>query len=386
MPPIDDFISLLTAALAEGRYVKLSLKGYSGKDADLKSIDIARILIKREEKLSLTYHYKTKDIVKNHVPDEAIDMIARYLEKDFSSAILHTTDYDLTFPAMKKVQPRFKQAPPLSHDRQKHRHVDPTRPYLQALKITDSHGTVYKNAQDKYKQIDKYIEIVGGLIQGLAAGKIRHIADMGSGKGYLTFALYDYLHHVIDRPAHITGVEYRQDMVDLCNDIARKEQFKNLSFVQSSIEKFDTKSIDMLVALHACDTATDEAIYKGISANATLIIVAPCCHKQIRAEIETTRQHNDLDFLTQYGIFLERHAEMLTDGLRALILNYMGYSTKVFEFISDSHTPKNVMIVAIKEEKKKIKDPAILKSIHNAKSYFGIRYHYLEKLLDIKTA
>lgn len=380
MTQTSDFIRILQTALTDGTYVKLSLKGYTGKEADLKSIDVARIMVKREEKLSFTYHYKTKDIVKNHAPDAGIKMISQWLDKDFTSALLHMTDYDLTFPAMKKSKPRFKEAPSLSHDRAKHRHVDPSRPYLHALNITDADGRVYKNAQDKYKQIDKYIEIVGGLIQSLPVGRIKKIADMGSGKGYLTFALYDYLANTLNQPAQVTGVEYRQDMVELCNKIARQENFTGLSFIQNSIQDFDASGTDMLIALHACDTATDDALYKGIMAEAALIVVAPCCHKQIRKELESTPKANDMAFLMQYGTFVERQAEMITDGLRALILNHRGYSTKVFEFISDAHTPKNVMIVASKTG---ATNNDILLKIHAAKEYWGINHHHLEKLLKI---
>jgi len=174
------------------------------------------------------------------------------------------------------------------------------------------------------------------------------VADMGSGKGYLTFALYDYLTNSLGMNTEITGVEYRHDLVNLCNDISEKSAFTQLKFTQSTIEDFDPKNTNILIALHACDTATDDAIAKGIEAEADLIVVAPCCHKQIRREMEKSKAQNDLQFLTQHGIFMERQAEMVTDGIRALVLEYFGYSTKVFEFISDTHTPKNAMIIGMK--------------------------------------
>ncbi|MFC0182914.1 SAM-dependent methyltransferase [Pseudarcicella hirudinis] len=206
---------------------------------------------------------------------------------------------------------------------------------------------------------------------------------MGSGKGYLTFALYDYLHNVLKLNTEITGVEYRQDMVDLCNRIAGKSGFNQLNFVQGTIEEFESEHINLLIALHACDTATDDAIYKGIRAGAELIVVAPCCHKQIRREIEKNKAENELNFLTKYGIFLERQAEMVTDGIRALILEYFGYKTKVFEFISDAHTPKNVLVVGIKSKERDDKKAGILKKIQETKTYFGIDYHHLERLLKL---
>lgn len=220
----------------------------------------------------------------------------------------------------------------------------------------------------------------------MPSGKLRKVADMGSGKGYLTFALYDYLNSVLKFETEVVGVEYRKDMVDLCNTIAQKSNFNRLSFVHGSIEDFNPEAIDLLIALHACDTATDDAIYKGIKANAELIVVAPCCHKQIRREIVKNKVKNEVSFLTKYGIFLERQAEMVTDGIRALILEYFGYKTKVFEFISDAHTPKNVLVVGIKNQKHQIekqKQQEILEKIKSSKAYFGIDYHHLERLLSI---
>ena len=136
--------------------------------------------------------------------------------------------------------------------------------------------------------------------------------------------------------------------------------------------------------MHACDTATDEAIFKGITKSADLIVVAPCCHKQIRREMEKGKPANDLDFLLKHGIFLERQAEMITDGIRALILEYFGYKTKIFEFISDVHTPKNIMITAKKLTKNKVDKAAILEKIKTTKAYFGIETHYLETLIDLE--
>ena len=171
-------------------------------------------------------------------------------------------------------------------------------------------------------------------------------------------------------------------MVELCNGIAQKTGFENLSFVQGTIEDYDSAETNILIALHACDTATDDAIHKGISAQADLIVVAPCCHKQIRREMEKNKVKNDLDFLLKYGIFMERQAEMVTDGIRALILEYFGYKTKVFEFISDAHTPKNVLVVGMKGKINPKKQVEVLAKIKDIKEYFGIGFHHLERLIN----
>ena len=188
---------------------------------------------------------------------------------------------------------------------------------------------------------------------------------------------------MLKQDAEVTGVEFREDLVELCNTIALNTGFQNLHFKQGTIGDFEAGETNILIALHACDTATDDAIAKGISANADLIVVAPCCHKQIRREIEKHKASNDVDFLTRHGVFMERQAEMVTDGIRAMILEYFGYKIKVFEFISDVHTPKNVMIAGVKQKNADTRNVRVLDKIKAAKNYFGIEYHHLERILRI---
>ncbi|RZL18955.1 MAG: SAM-dependent methyltransferase, partial [Pedobacter sp.] len=349
------------------------------------------VKIKRVDMLSFNYRYKTRDIFKNLAIEDGIKLLINLLSNDFKIGTLFTAISETIIEQDKKGTLKIRQRelakklePNLSHDKVKQRLIKgEANGYLHQLKITDANGEVYKNAQDKYKQINQYIEILSSLIKELPSRTIKNVVDMGSGKGYLTFALYDYLSKLGENVS-ITGVEFRKDMVDLCNTIAKKADFSKLNFVEGTIESYNQKDINLLIALHACDTATDDAIFKGIEANAELIVVAPCCHKQIRREIEKHKVKNDVSFLTKYGIFLERQAEMVTDGIRALILEYFGYKTKVFEFISDAHTPKNVLVVGIKSKDKgaKSKDE-ILQKIKETKAYFGIDYHHLERLLNI---
>lgn len=378
-------MTLVDASLSDESFVKVSLDAYKGDEPALKNIYIRKILIKREEKLSFTYHYKTRDIVKNYGFDEGLHRIHDGLHGGFQSSTLCTT----TFDAVLKKDGVTRKAPshsgPVSadHDRAKVRLLTTEgKGYLHALNITDEKGHVFKNAQDKFKQINKYVEILSGLLKPIDPDHLKKIVDMGAGKGYLTFALADYLKES-GMDTVVTGVEYRADLVDICTTIAKHAKFSNLNFVQGTIQDFDATGANVLIALHACDTATDDAIYKGIKAGAELIVVAPCCHKQIRRDIEKNKVSNDLDFLMKYGTFVERQAEMVTDGLRALILEYFGYSTKVFEFISDAHTPKNVMIIGTKTKGPAPRDEKILAQIKAAKTFFGIDNHHLEKLLGI---
>jgi SAM-dependent methyltransferase len=394
---ISEFNAVLSESITASTMVKLSLGNYNGNEKELKNIYIKKVKIKRADMLSFNYRYKTRDIFKNHPIEEGLRLIGNLISNDFRIGTLFTTDEEIIIEHDKKGAIKLRRRAlgkklevSLAHNKEKKRIIKPSNnPYLHALKITDADGNVFKNAQDKYKQINQYIEILSSLIKELPEGTIKNVVDMGSGKGYLTFALYDYLHQQLNLKAKVTGVEFREDLVNLCNDIAQQSNFEQLNFVEGTIQDYKVEEINLLIALHACDTATDDAIFKGIKAGAELIVVAPCCHKQIRREIEKHKVKNDVSFLTKYGIFLERQAEMVTDGIRALILEYYGYKTKVFEFISDAHTPKNVLVVGVKPlnplkgtSEVKRKDE-ILQKIKDTKAYFGIDYHHLERLLGL---
>lgn len=392
MNHIEELFELLKISLKENCFVKFSLGNYKGSIESLKNCYVKKILIKQEDKLSFTYRYQTKDIVKNYSIEEGIDILLDFISKgEFKHATLFTLTNDIIFEylnkdktTLRKSNPSQQQLPSLEHNLQKNRLISSGgKSYLYLLKITDEKGKVIPSSQDKYKQINHYVELLSPLIKNLPKRDTLNVLDMGAGKGYLTFALYDYLTQVLHLKAEVTGVEYRKDLVDLCNDIAKKSNFNDLHFTQGTIMDYDAHQANVLIALHACDTATDDAIFKGIKANADLIVVAPCCHKQIRREIEKHKTKNDLDFLLKHGIFLERQAEMLTDGLRSLILEYFDYSTKVFQFISEAHTPKNVMIVAEKKVKTEAQKKEILQKIKSSKEYFGIEYHQLEKLMEL---
>ncbi len=389
----EQFISSISESILRHTFIKISLGNYKGSETELKNIYVKRILIKRIENLSFTYRYKTRVIVKNFSIDEGIKLIQEAIENGFRIATLFTNESDLILEQLNNQKVTIKKTIPtskntnlsLDHDHAKKRLIESQgKGYLHELKITDAEGNVYKNAQDKYKQINHYVDILSSLIKEIPAEKLRKVVDMGSGKGYLTFALYDYLTNVLNLDTTVTGVEFRPDMVELCNTIAQKTGFKNLNFNEGTIENYDSTNTNILIALHACDTATDDAIYKGITAQADLIVVAPCCHKQIRREMEKNKAANELDFLTKYGIFLERQAEMVTDGIRAMILEYFGYKTKVFQFTSDAHTPKNVLVVGVKGKTNPKKQAEILEKLKATKAYFRIDYHHLERLLSLR--
>lgn len=386
---IEEFLSAVKSAFAGNTLIKLRLGGYHGVEADLKSIDVKKIVAKGSEKFSFTFHYKTRDIIKNHIQPEALGHLRTALRDEFRSAQLATSEFDLSFERngdkvrLKRTEIAGREAPSTEHNRAKNRPLTETdKPYLQALGISGKDGQVRNDAQDKFRQINKMVEIFAPLIQAIKADK-PVIVDMGAGKGYLDFALYDYLANVAKRPAEVVGVEMRGKLVEDGNATAAASGFSDLRFVPGTILDYDAAGADAVIALHACDTATDDAIFRGIRAGASLIAVAPCCHKQIRRQMEAGKPAAQLDVLLRHGIFLERQAEMVTDTLRALLLELSGYRTKVFEFVSDAHTPKNNLIVAEKDGRAGRDRDAVLKQIAEVKAMFGIEKHYLEGLLGL---
>lgn len=382
---IEEFVLALQTAFVDGSITRLKCGAYHGPVADLKSLEGRKVEIKAGERMSVVFRYKTRDITKNLTIDETMSLVRSGLSGEYRSARLETTDFDLQFERqgdkcrLKKTGAR-REAPEARHDRTKNRPLsDHSKVWMQALGIAGADGKILSASQDKFRQINKMVEIFAPLIQELHAPNPK-IVDMGAGKGYLDFALADYL-AAQGRAAAIIGVEMRPQLVEDGNRLAAQSGFTSLSFMAGSILEFDASGADAVIALHACDTATDDAIYKGITAGAELIAVAPCCHKQIRRQIEKGVSDQRLDFLLRHGTFLEKQSEMVTDGLRALLLEACGYRTKVFEFVSDAHTPKNNLIVA--QKGKAPPRAAILARIAEVKAIFGIEQHYLEGLLGL---
>ncbi len=380
-PRIEEFVDAAVSAFTDGSLVRLKLGGYHGSEPDLKSVEVRRIVVKGQDLVSLTYHYKTRDIIKNVELEYAAEQLRARLADAFRSAHLATTSFDLTFERngskirLKRTD-ASREAPGASHDRAKARAVPAAaKPWQIGLGLTDPQGNVRKDAQDKFRQINRMVEIFAPLIQALPDNP--RIVDMGAGKGYLDFALADWLAGQ-GRKAQIVGVELRPQLVADGNALSRSSGLEGLSFVPGSILDYDASGADAVIALHACDTATDDAIYRGIAAGARLIAVAPCCHKQVRREMERGTAADPLSPLLRHGVFRERQAEMLTDTLRALLLERHGYKTRVFEFVSDAHTPKNNLIVAERDARAGKDADAQIAAL---KSMFGIGEHYLERLL-----
>ena len=280
-----------------------------------------------------------------------------------------------------KRAPTFTEPQPAEHDRRKRRSIQTAgNVYLQALGVTDERGEVRPAMGDKLRQINKFVETVAGLYTSspLAGREEISVVDMGAGKGYLTFAVYDYFNNALGVRASVTGVEARAELVELCNRIARRAGFDRLRFQTGLIQDFTLPRTDLLIALHACDTATDDAIFKGVEAGASVIITAPCCHKELRPQM---RAPAALRGVLRHGILLEREAEAVTDSLRALLLERAGYRVKVFEFVSTEHTRKNTMIAAVRHEGGVREEAA--REIEALKSFYRIDAQRLESLLGV---
>jgi len=385
--PVTQFIAHTIESLEANNFVRLALFNRRDKSNTLRTASAKVISIKKGERLSFVLRHETKDITENCTFDEVGPRLEAMFANDFFQADLFTlsANYYLTISPAGTAKLRIgpateKEIPSASHDKEKVRLITAEdKNYLHRLGITTGEGKVKNDMQDKYRQINKYVEIIDGVLKSVELESNFSVADMGAGKGYLTFALYDYLVNVLHKTPSVVGIELRKELVDKCNTIAKESRFTGLSFAEGTIVDAKLPKVDMLIALHACDTATDDAIFMGMKANAKVIVVAPCCHKQIRKQINPT---GNLSRITQFGILKERQAELLTDGLRALIMEAYGYKTNVFEFIATEHTPKNVLIVGIKQRELSTPDPKVLEQIADIKKVYGIEYHQLEKLLE----
>ena len=383
---IGKYLNLVAEAAEQSTLVKMTLSKPAQKHDELRNIYVKPVLIKGKRLFAFTYHYERRDEVKNYDAAQMHDVLGAMLPERFLNAVLFTVSEDVTLLVSskgkatmqtKKVQECREQQ--LEHDKQKVRLINPANSWWYQLGLTTREGKITADMQHKFKQIYKYAEIVESLIKPMKFEGTVHIADMGAGKGYLTFALHELLTQRLNLDVDIKGVEIRPDLVLKINEIIKSSGLKGLEFVESSIEAYRPEKLDVLIALHACNTATDDAIASGIKAGAELIVCAPCCHKQIRQEMERSGRY---DAITRYGIFLERQAVMITDTIRALVLEYYGYKTQIMEFIEMEHTPKNVLLVG-RKTKARVDREDILNQIETLKRQYGIKQHYLESILPI---
>ncbi|MCX6938438.1 MAG: SAM-dependent methyltransferase [Verrucomicrobia bacterium] len=425
-PALARFHALLADAIAHGTLAKLTLgKPRPSADPTLRNVFARLVTLKAGPHLTLVYRHATRDITKNIPAAEAPAALAALLADTFLDAHLFTPlataqleqNPDPAKPARLRVK-AADSAPPApapTHDRAKTRLLPTDAPWLRALGITNDRGHPREGMAHKYRQIDKFTELLQTLLtesgltselpapnSTLLAPSPLQIADMGSGKGYLTFALATLL----GPRAQITGIERRADLVALGNHIARECALApHLTFIEGDIpvppssalghSSLDighspadighstpsSRRLDVLIALHACDTATDDALAAGHAAGARLLVVSPCCQKELRPQLVAPPVLADA---LRHGIFQERQAEFITDALRALLLEAAGYRTKVFEFIDSEHTAKNLMIAAYRPTNTQTELlPAPAQRARALAAFYGIREHRLARHLGL---
>lgn len=250
----------------------------------------------------------------------------------------------------KKQDADVKQAD-LSHNRRKHYlleegvHV----PFLEDLGVMTKEGKVVKSKFDKFRQINRFLEFIEDILPELPSGREIKILDFGCGKSYLTFAMYYYLHELKKKDVCMIGLDLKKDVITHCNELAVKYRYEKLKFLEGNIADYTGEDkVDMVVTLHACDTATDFALSKAVGWDASVILSVPCCQHELNAQIQNTV----LSPVMNYGILKERFAAIVTDALRAEYLKKEGYDTQILEFIDMEHTPKNLLIRAVKTGKK----------------------------------
>ena len=392
------FHEALGAALATGDVVRLSLSKYHGAEPDLRRVLGRLVTLKGASQLSLVYRYKTRDVTKNFNLKAGATEIMSRIDAGFHHAHLTTGSEDIQLATNRRGDFRMQRgrlnataesrADEGAHDRAKRRHLELDRPFLSRLGISNEKAQLVPSMAGKWKQVNKFLEILDHAIEsaGLVGRESLRVVDFGAGKGYLTFAVHDYLTHVRGMAASVTGVELRPELVTLCNEVAASVGAEGLAFEAGSIHehvagpagKPAADRIDVLIALHACDVATDEAMNLGVRAGASVIMCSPCCHKELRPQM-----HSPLALrpMLKHGIHLGQEAEMVTDSLRALLLESEGYETQVFEFVSLEHTSKNKMILAVRKSAAPARDD-VLAQVREIKSFYGIREQRLESLLQ----
>lgn len=325
-------------------------------------IDIRPVLIK--EKLMLQVASNDGRAVTTKNIDFDGKVILDLLDSGFANILVESTDSAISIRVTKKGEAQIhhekvSKTQDLNHDRKKERLLDPSDPYLIEVGISDSHGQVKPSRQDKYRQVEEFLRILAPALESaISAGQIKspsigspiEIVDLGCGNAYLTFATHQYL---ISKgiPIHVTGIDLREQARERNTEIAKKLGIeKSIEFKAEEIARVGGSEVDIAIALHACDTATDDAIAWAVKSKARLILVAPCCQHDLQSKLKEIPEPWSL--VTKHGILKERLADILTDSIRAQILRLLGYRTDVIEFIGGEHTPKNLLIRAVNTKAK----------------------------------
>ena len=347
---------LIQEIIKEEKLIYAVLSNLKSKDKDTFSkVNIKPVLIKDEKHIQLAYEYQDKVIHKNLKDDEFTAEFKDLLSDHFKQAMIFTTDADYQVMISKKGKVKILKKDPsktsvdLNHNRTKEYIIEEGIPcdFLIKLGVMGEDGKVFKKRYDKFRQINKFLELVSDAVYKIEDKETINIVDFGCGKSYLTFALYYYLKKLLNLNVNIIGLDLKKDVINLCNNLSQELDYEGLQFINKDIRDFEElDKVDMVVTLHACNTATDEALIKAVSWDADIILSVPCCQHELLDKIE----NKTMAPMLKHGIIKERLSSLITDSLRANVLEILGYNTQLLEFIDMENTPKNIMIRAIKSK------------------------------------
>lgn len=319
---------------------------------------IRPVLIRGELVFQETAYRGTQVFHENFTAEQMTDRIClalaeQFRQGEFTAKSLQATALvskkgKLTLKVKNNTSPEQEDLQALSHNRTKHYILEEGKPvdFLVGLGVQTPDGRVTKARFDKFRQINRYLEFIEDVIDELPTDRTIRIIDFGCGKSYLTFAMYYYLHELQHRDIQVTGLDLKTDVIKHCNELAEKLGYDRLKFERGDISTYEgTDVADMVVTLHACDLATDYALDKAVKWGARVILAVPCCQHELNRQITC----DPLKSVLKYGIIKERIAALLTDALRANLLEQQGYETQILEFIDMEHTPKNLLIRAVKK-------------------------------------
>ena len=333
------------------KIIKGVISGKKDKNQKNEKVKIDTILIKDKPILQFAIYTDKQVFHKNVEESQVNELILSLLNNEFNNLELTTEDYIYSYRITQKGKVlsnkrKTKEVSlvPISHNKKKNYIIEDGTivPALVDLGIQMPDGKVTKAGYDKFKQINRFLEIIDDCIK---EEKHLNIIDFGCGKSYLTFILYYYFVEIKKMDVNITGLDLKEDVIDHCNEIANKYGYSKLKFYKGDIAKYKEKNdIDMIVTLHACDTATDYALYHAITMNVKYIFSVPCCQHEINLELDSKNLH----IINKFGILKDRFSALLTDAIRANILQYYGYKTNVMEFVDFENSPKNLLIRAVK--------------------------------------
>ncbi len=329
-----------------------------------------------------THVYPKKVLHENHSAVEAGGHLTALLGV-YRQCMLYTAEADyhiLCFGKLKiKKSPPTKKPAALTHDKQKSYILSPDGGYefLKLLDIMDGNGRVKPSRYDKFRQINKFLELLSADLKTLSPKTAFRVVDFACGKAYLTFSLYYYLKFILNVDVTMTGLDIKEDVIAYCNDTAQRLNFSGLSFQNETISSYKGGA-DMVVALHACDTATDDCIVKSLDMKARYIFLAPCCQHEFFPQIET--KSPALREILRHGVLKERFSALFTDAMRGRLLEAYGYSVGIMEFIDMEHTPKNLMIKAVRTSAPDKREIDALSSLYRE---MGIEPYIIDRLTDI---